>query len=78
MTYYYDTCGWLTDEVLPGRETAIVPPEAQGDMHPNFTGHAWVLQRYVQPPAPEPSERDTLIAKLASLEEQIAEIKALI
>lgn len=52
MPYYFDNWGWLTEEVLPGRSTEVVPPVAETipEGHKaNFTGHAWVMLPYVAP-----------------------------
>lgn len=67
-TYYYDIYGWLSETPIEGRETDVVPMAAEGNMRPNFTGHKWILQEYVEPPViTEP----TLEEKNAQLEERI-------
>lgn len=54
--YYYDLYGWHTAEVLPGRETDIAPPaDIPEGMAANFTGHKWLVVKYVAPvDAPTP------------------------
>lgn len=52
MPYYFDNWGWLTEEVLPGRSTEIVPPDPAtipDGKQANFTGHKWVVLSYVPP-----------------------------
>lgn len=52
MPYYFDNWGWLTDEVLPGRSTDVVPPDPATipeGKRANFTGHKWVVLQYVPP-----------------------------
>jgi hypothetical protein len=54
MQYYFDLYGWHTEEVLPGRDTEIAPPENIPEgFAANFTGHVWLVVPYVEPPPPE-------------------------
>lgn len=70
MSYHYDIYGWLSNESIPGRETKIPPMEPEGDMRPNFTGHKWVLMRYVDPSTVSDSTQQN-----TSLKEQINELE---
>jgi hypothetical protein len=54
MTYYYDLYGWLTPVPMPSRATDVEPPEEAEGLRANWTGEAWVLREYVEPP-PLPS-----------------------
>lgn len=45
--HYFDECGWLTAEVIPGRSTDAEPMAAAGALRPNWTGHEWRLLPYV-------------------------------
>lgn len=47
--YYYDIYGWLSDAPIEGRETEVEPMAVEGDMHPNWTGYEWRLQKYPPP-----------------------------
>ena len=57
MPYYFDTWGWLSETVIEGRSTNVVPP-APADIPEghaaNFTGHKWVVVPYTAPPPPVP------------------------
>lgn len=49
MNYYFDMYGWLTDVVIEGRSTTLVPPQPENNMLPNFTGIEWILLKYNPP-----------------------------
>lgn len=49
MNYYYDLFGWLTDVVIEDRSTTLIPPQAENNKKPNFTGVEWILLEYNPP-----------------------------
>ena len=57
ILHHYDIWGWYAPAEIPGRSTELgpstVPAErVVGQPWPNFTGAAWVLLTYTEPPAP--------------------------
>lgn len=56
-SHHFDLWGWYSPAEIPGRATDVAPdsPPAErvaGQPWPNFTGEAWVLMPYAEPPAP--------------------------
>lgn len=50
-TYYYDRNGWLTSDIIEGRNTEIDPPVCNivkkiGRLWPNWTGTKWIAIPY--------------------------------
>lgn len=74
--YYYDIYGWLSSEPIEGRATDVAPMAAEGNKRPNFTGHKWVLQDYVEPqPTTQPAVNEDVLARIQELEAQLAQLK---
>jgi len=65
--HYFDTYGWLSLAEIPGRSTDVEPGEVPADRvvgqpWPNFTGEAWVMLLYSEPPSqPEPPKAPRLV-----------------
>jgi len=76
--YYYDIHGWLSLEPIEGRSTDIVPPDAEGDMMPNFTGHKWILMKYIPPAPQEALPQVDILQRIEQLEKEAAELRLLI
>lgn len=95
--HYFDNYGWYSTTTIPDRGTDVAPGEIPaerviGQPWPNFTGEAWVLMPYAEPPAPEapaPGPTDWLIdigpffdrfgaAKMAVLTSADAGVKAIL
>lgn len=54
---HFDLWGWYSPAEIPGRATGVAPDNLPaervvGQPWPNFTGEAWVLLTYTEPPAP--------------------------
>ncbi len=57
--HHFDLWGWYSPAEIPGRATDGAPDSLPaervvGQPWPNFTGEAWVLLPYAEPPAPPP------------------------
>lgn len=67
--HHFDIYGWYSAAAIPDRSTDVEPGDIPaervvGQPWPNFTGEAWVLLPYSEPPAPEapaPGPTDWLI-----------------
>ncbi|CAN7520947.1 hypothetical protein LJR074_003665 [Acidovorax sp. LjRoot74] len=97
ILHHYDNHGWYSTAEIPDRSTELGPSNVPaerivGEPWPNFTGEAWVLLPYSEPPAPEapaPGPTDWLIdigpffdrfgsAKMAVLTSADAGVKAIL
>lgn len=55
--HHFDIYGWYSAAAIPDRSTDVEPGDIPtervvGQPWPNFTGEAWVLMPYADPPAP--------------------------
>lgn len=63
MNYYFDMYGWLTDVVIEGRSTTLIPPNPDSNKRPNFTGIEWILLDYCPPSGSQNAEQaDSLLS----------------
>jgi hypothetical protein len=81
--YSYDEWGWLAAVVIPGRQTSDVPPphgkRTVGEPFPNWTGVAWSIEVYSDPPAPDtrPEQRAVILAQLNAIDADTTKARTL-